>query len=342
MVNRIPEADALIGRRLPILDHGYVELVDYLGSDKRIADCARQSYGKCDEDHTANQDEALIKRMVKNGHSSPFEQVVLVFKLRMPILVARQWVRHRTARMNEISGRYTKLKHETFTPDISTFAMRSPNPNDIDETAIAEKLSFIEPSLELAEKMFEEYDKMADAGIPLEVARSFLPVGTYTEFYWQIDANNLMKFLSLRLEEHAMKEIQLYASLIFDLASLVIPYTMKWFVSERFNTVPFNAMELFTMADYISGVGLDADGESDMKKIMVKIIDSCKKFETRTQLGIGCGENPVIKAIQANPEKNIIIEYVVGDAVLRTTKVDAPEGNDGTVTVTLNEVESNR
>lgn len=240
-----------------ILPYGYVELVDHMGNDYSIAECARESYGMSEADLTPEGLEKLIKGMLKGGHSSPFEQVVFKFKMKMPIFVARQLVRHRMARMNEISARYTELKPEFFIPSKHSFDMRH-SAKDIDKVGEKyDELEFKTDMESVCEQSYELYKRAIDnseagIGLPKELARSILPIGTYTEFYWQIDGNNLMKILGLRLEEHAQREIYEYALAIYNLVKPIIPVTMKYFISEKFNTITLNSNEISTLLSMLS------------------------------------------------------------------------------------------
>ena len=216
------EADEILDKEFPILDHGFVRLVDYMGGDTRIAEAARVSYNS---KKTLRDDERLIDYLYCNGHTSPFEQVVLLFHIKMPLFVARQWVRHRTARMNEVSGRYSVMKEEFYTPvreDIK-------GQNQKDKQASAEKLSpEIATSIvsELAEgqkSSYTSYKSFIERGVSREMARINLPLSLYTEIYWQMDLHNLFHFLALRLSSHAQKEIREYAKAILSICKKVAP-----------------------------------------------------------------------------------------------------------------------
>ena len=216
------EADEILDKEFPILDHGFVRLVDYMGGDTRIAEAARVSYNS---KKTLRDDKRLIDYLYCNGHTSPFEQVVLLFHIKMPLFVARQWVRHRTARMNEVSGRYSVMKEEFYTPvreDIK-------GQNQKDKQASAERLSpEIATSIvsELAEgqkSSYTSYKSFIERGVSREMARINLPLSLYTEVYWQMDLHNLFHFLALRLSSHAQKEIRMYANAILSICKKVAP-----------------------------------------------------------------------------------------------------------------------
>ena len=216
------EADKILDKEIPILDHGFVRLVDYMGSDSRIAEAARVSYNS---KKTLRDDEKLIDYLYCNGHTSPFEQVVLLFHVKMPLFVARQWVRHRTARMNEVSGRYSVMKEEFYTPiteDIKGQDLKNKQasagrlPPEIADAIVSE----------LAEEQkssYTSYKSFIERGVSREMARINLPLSLYTEVYWQMDLHNLFHFLALRLSSHAQKEIREYANAILSICRKVAP-----------------------------------------------------------------------------------------------------------------------
>jgi len=216
------EADEILDKEIPILDHGFVRLVDYMGSDSRIAEAARVSYNS---KKTLRDDEKLIDYLYCNGHTSPFEQVVLLFHIKMPLFVARQWIRHRTARMNEVSGRYSIMKEEFYTPlkeDIKGQSLK-------DKQASANSLSpevascIIKELVEGQKSSYSSYKSFIERGLSREMARINLPLSLYTEVYWQMDLHNLFHFLALRLSSHAQKEIREYAKAILSICKKIAP-----------------------------------------------------------------------------------------------------------------------
>jgi len=206
-------------RMYPVLDKGFVAMVSSMGTEESIANIARISYNKHNEemkDHTK-----LIEHMYNNGHLSPFEQAVFTFHIKLPIFVARQLVRHRTARINEMSGRYVIV------PDFYV-------PSYLSDEA---RKRFIE----VQEKIFAEYLELMSMGVKRETARLVLPLSLYTELYWQIDLRNLLNFLRLRLDNHAQTEIRIYAKVIFDIISPILPTVTKLLSKEvdtTFDTSP--------------------------------------------------------------------------------------------------------
>lgn len=211
-----------------VLDHGFVRLIDTLGDDKRIVDAARVSYSS---GKTLREDAALIDYLMKNEHWSPFEQVVFVFHLKLPIFVFRQVVRHRTARLNEVSGRYSVLKEEFYVPKLDRIQAQdsvnrqgSSGPIDSDDQEVA--LQLIENA---SEEAFDYYHRLLKLGVARETARLVLPLNTYTEVYWQMDLRNLFNFLKLRLDGHAQWEAQEYARAIADIVKAKVPVAYRAF-----------------------------------------------------------------------------------------------------------------
>jgi thymidylate synthase (FAD) len=219
-----PEADALLDKEFPVLDRGFVRLVDYMGGDERVVAAARVSYGKGTK--SVREDQGLINYLMRNAHTSPFEQVVLTFHCKMPIFVARQWIRHRTARLNEISGRYSVMKDEFYLPTEETLRTQSTtNKQGRGEKMLsAESAKVILAELEAGQReAYRRYEAMLQQDLAREVARIGLPLSLYTEWYWQMDLHNLFHFLRLRLDAHAQWEIREYAKVLATLAKAVAP-----------------------------------------------------------------------------------------------------------------------
>lgn len=250
----VEEAEALLDRELPVLDKGFVRLVDYLGGDQRVVQAARVSYGAGTK--SVRQDRALIHYLLSHDHTSPFEQVQLTFHVKMPIFVARQWVRHRTARLNEISGRYSVMRDEFYLPEASTLRTQSkdnkqarsgePLPADVAE-AILRQME------EDQRTLYAHYEGMLAQGLAREVARCNLPLSLYTEWYWQIDLHNLFHFLRLRLDEHAQYEIRCYAQRMAECARAVAPMSWEAFEEHHLMAVRFGRAELEALGRVMAG-----------------------------------------------------------------------------------------
>jgi thymidylate synthase (FAD) len=220
----VPEAEAILDKEFPVLDRGFVRLVDYLGGDRRIVQAARVSYGEGTK--TIREDRLLIDYLMQHQHTSPFEQVILTFHAKMPIFVARQWVRHRTARINEISGRYSVMRNEFYLPsedDIRFQSKSNRQGRSIEEVPPDLRKKVLNLLVRGQESAYQVYDEMITANISRELARINLPLSLYTEWYWQIDLHNLFHFLKLRLDRHAQKEIRQYAEEMSKIAKAVAP-----------------------------------------------------------------------------------------------------------------------
>lgn len=249
----VEAAEKILDKEYKVLDKGFVRLVDYLGSDERIIQAARVSYG--DGTKTALQDEALIDYLMRQQHTSPFEQVVFTFHLKMPIFIARQWVRHRMARMNEISGRLSIMKEEFYVPDIKNI---DPQKKDKLERALdplePEEAEKIQKEFKREQKKaYEEYKDLIERGLAREIARINLPLSLYTEFYWQMDLNNLFRFLKLRLDIHAQLEMREYAKTILEIVKTVCPVATASFENVMLKSVTFNGEEINALRKVLAG-----------------------------------------------------------------------------------------
>lgn len=218
------------------LDHGFVHLKDCMPrvieeseetADYSIAEAARGSYKRGTK--TISDDKTLIRYLMRHKHTSPFEMVVFKFHCKMPIFVCRQWVRHRTASINELSGRYSEMPEEYYIPEINDFRNQS-----ITNTQGSEGYMLESEAKEMKEKMektyggvFNLYHDFLKGGLVREQSRTVLPLSTYTEWYWKIDLKNLLHFIDLRSDDHAQKEIQVYSDAILDLISPIVPWTIE-------------------------------------------------------------------------------------------------------------------
>lgn len=225
-----PAADALLDKEIRVLDKGFVRLVDYMGGDERIVQAARVSYGA--GTRTVREDRGLINYLLRNRHTSPFEQVALTFHLKMPIFVARQWLRHRTARLNEISGRYSVMRDEFYSPGLNEIRLQSrTNRQGSSEEAVdAELAARASTAFEQGQRSaYDSYEELLGADVARELARINLPVSLYTEMYWQIDLHNLFHFLRLRMDWHAQLEIRAYGDAMAEVVRAVAPIAYEAF-----------------------------------------------------------------------------------------------------------------
>lgn len=250
----VPEAEALLDQEIKVLDKGFVRLVDYLGGDLRIVQAARVSYGAGTKSY--RQDRGLIHYLLRNEHTSPFEQVILTFHCKMPIFVARQWVRHRTARLNEISGRYSIMKDEFYIPEPDQMRGQSSDnkqarsdealPDPVVEQMLAE--------MEADQKqIYAHYEAMIEGGLAREIARANLPLSMYTEWYWQIDLHNLFRFLHLRMDAHAQYEIRVFAEAMAQCAQAVAPMAYEAFEDHLVNSIRLSRDECIALSAMMNG-----------------------------------------------------------------------------------------
>ncbi|MEN6371633.1 MAG: FAD-dependent thymidylate synthase [Armatimonadota bacterium] len=242
----VQEAEEILDKEYKVLNHGFVRLVDYMGGDARIVQSARVSYGAGTK--TVRDDTRLINYLMRNDHSSPFEQVVFTFHIKMPIFVARQWVRHRTARMNEISGRYSVMTDECYLPERMPL-QRTDNKQGSSEESLAPDMSkeYLDLMEEDQKKVYEHYQSMIEKGVSREIARINLPLSLYTEVYWQMDLRNLFHFLKLRLDDHAQYEIRCYAEVIAEMVKKVAPIAWSAFEEYVLYAKTFSRSELEKM-----------------------------------------------------------------------------------------------
>ncbi|MBN1241827.1 MAG: FAD-dependent thymidylate synthase [Spirochaetales bacterium] len=258
----VPAAEEILDREYPVLDKGFVRLVDYLGGDERIAQAARVSYGA--GTRTVREDAALIDHLLRNEHTSPFEQVVLTFHVKLPVFVARQWIRHRTARVNEISGRYSIMKDEFYVPAPDDVALQSRDNKQgrTDEPVPPEAAHATIARMRDDQKAaYESYAALVESGLARELARINLPLSLYTEWYWQIDLHNLFRFLSLRLDPHAQREIRAYAAALLEVARKVAPTACASFERHVLGGTQFSAEEMRELRCRLEGGAATLSGK---------------------------------------------------------------------------------
>ena len=238
------------GYTLDIPPHGYVRYIDHLGTDMRIVEAARVSYGGASKGEEA--DKKLLEYLFKNRHTSPFEQCNITFNIKMPIFVMRQFVRHRTFRLNEWSGRYSELKDEFFQPEVwreqdTKNKQGSLPPRVKDSHEMAEWQDLCTKAMEEAySAAYDAYNSLLKYGVAKELARIVLPVGIYTEIYVNVDLHNLVHFWNLRLDPHAQKEIQDVAWAMLTIAEHLFPWTVTLFDKYKPRMVAEDHVRKFT------------------------------------------------------------------------------------------------
>lgn len=212
---------------ISVLDHGFVALVDTMGTDRTPAQTARTSFHNRKE-RTPEEDARLTDYLVRNRHTTPLEFVQLLFYMKMPIFVARQLVRHRTASINEISYRYVQAAREFYVPASDRMQKRAVNNKQGSSHEIVDDpLACSRLMVEICHKSFDAYGQLLGMGLAPELARSVLPCGTYTEWYWQCDLHNTLHMLKLRLDPHAQYEIRVYAQAMLDLIRPLYPTVIE-------------------------------------------------------------------------------------------------------------------
>lgn len=262
----VPALEELLYEPIKILDHGFVRLIDYMGDDEAIVQAARVSYGKGTKQ--ISQDRGLIRYLMRHWHTTPFEMCEIKFHVKLPMFVARQWIRHRTANVNEYSARYSILDKEFYIPAAENLAAQSQTNNqgrgEILEGAEAKRaLEILKMDSETAYKHYMELlnynDQEAKAldeskkGLARELARMTLPVNFYTQWYWKIDLNNLLHFLMLRADPHAQYEIRVYADAILKIVEKWVPFTYEAFMDYRMNAVNLSAQMAATIRKMVKG-----------------------------------------------------------------------------------------
>ena len=245
--------DKVLYKPFKVLDHGFIRVIDYMGDDSSIVQAARVSYGKGTK--KLNQDKNLINYLLSHSHTTPFEMNEIKFHIKLPIFVARQWIRHRTANVNEYSARYSILDNEFYVPKINDIKPQSKQNNqgragEIDKSLAKHYLTLIKENGKINFSSYKHLLNINDdgdildekrTGIARELARMVIPLNSYTQWYWKIDLHNLMHFLSLRFDEHAQYEIRVYAKVMLDLMKKWVPLTYDAFVKNRINSLTLSS-----------------------------------------------------------------------------------------------------
>jgi thymidylate synthase (FAD) len=250
----------LVGQALAVHNHGFVRLVDFMGDDAAIVQAARISYGA--GTRTRRSDRLLIRYLMRHRHTTPFEMVELKFHIKAPIFVARQWLRHRSASINEISGRYSELPEEFYLPAAEAIRPQSTSNR---QGRSDERWTEAEANAALAEwqagqeQAYTLYRRHLDQGMSRELARIGLPTALYTEWYWKINLHNCFHFLSLRLDAHAQEEIRAYAEQVARCAGAVAPVAYEAFEEYVLGAVTFSRSEMQLVRKLLRHEALAAD-----------------------------------------------------------------------------------
>ena len=248
-----PELEKILYEALPVLDHGFVRVIDYMGDDSSIVQSARVSYGKGTKQ--VSTDEGLIKYLMRHWHSTPFEMCEIKYHVKLPIFIARQWIRHRTANVNEYSARYSILDKEFYIPAKEQLSAQSKVNRQgrgelITGNQADEVLTILKDD---ATRAYDNYEKMLNqrydgttidenkSGLARELARMNLTLNSYTQWYWKTDLLNLLNFLFLRADSHAQYEIRVYAEAMLDTVKKWVPITHSAFLDYRVGAVHVSA-----------------------------------------------------------------------------------------------------
>jgi thymidylate synthase (FAD) len=266
-----PELEEILYKSFPVLDHGFIRVVDYMGDDAAIVQAARVSYGKGTKKKSA--DKGLIHYLMRHRHTTPFEMCEIKFHVKLPIFVARQWIRHRTASINEYSARYSILDKEFYIPATDNLAAQSTlNKQGRDallEGEEAERALFL--LKRDAEQTYQSYEELLNCteagetidtnkkGLARELARMNLNLNYYTQWYWKVNLHNLMHFLSLRADHHAQYEIRVYANIMLEILKKWVPHSYEAFMEYRYHGGHFSAKALKAIRMMIAGEHVDPE-----------------------------------------------------------------------------------
>ena len=273
-----PELEEILYNPIEVLDHGFIRVIDYMGDDSSIVQSARVSYGKGTK--KISNDKGLIKYLMRHRHSTPFEMCEIKFHIKLPIFIARQWIRHRTANVNEYSARYSILDKEFYIPSAENLAAQSAVNNQGRGDALTddEASNVIQILKKDAEQTYSNYETLLNessegniideskSGIARELARMNLTLNTYTQWYWKIDLNNLLHFLALRADDHAQYEIRVYADAMLDIVRKWVPLTYEAFEDYRIGGTELSAKEVNLMRKLLKGEKVSFEEEGLSKR----------------------------------------------------------------------------
>ena len=281
-----PELEKILYEALPVLDHGFVRVVDYMGDDTSIVQSARVSYGKGTK--KVSTDEGLIKYLMRHWHSTPFEMCEIKYHVKLPIFIARQWIRHRTANVNEYSARYSILDKEFYIPAKDQLSAQSTsNRHGRGDLITGDQADEVLKILkEDATRTYSNYEKMLNerydgstideskAGLARELARMNLTLNSYTQWYWKTDLLNLLNFLFLRADSHAQYEIRVYAEIMLDTVKKWVPITHAAFLDYRVGAVHVSAKGKIVIQKMINGEKINHETSNLSKREWNELMNS--------------------------------------------------------------------
>ena len=281
-----PELEKVLYEAMPVLDHGFVRVVDYMGDDTSIVQSARVSYGKGTK--KVSTDSGLIKYLMRHRHSTPFEMCEIKYHIKLPIFIARQWIRHRTANVNEYSARYSIMDKEFYVPERENLAAQSTNNRQGRGELINGKQAdnILKILKEDAERNYQHYEEMLNEkydgsiiddkkqGLARELARMNLTLNSYTQWYWKTDLLNLLNFLALRADSHAQFEIREYADVMLNTVKKWVPTTYDAFVDYRVGGMELSAKGKIVIQKMIKGEKCDIESSGLSKREWNELMDS--------------------------------------------------------------------
>ena len=281
-----PELEKVLYEAMPVLDHGFVRVVDYMGDDTSIVQSARVSYGKGTK--KVSTDSGLIKYLMRHRHSTPFEMCEIKYHIKLPIFIARQWIRHRTANVNEYSARYSIMDKEFYVPERENLAAQSTNNRQGRGDLINGKQAdnILKILKEDAERNYQHYEEMLNEkydgsiiddnkqGLARELARMNLTLNSYTQWYWKTDLLNLLNFLALRADSHAQFEIREYASVMLNTVKKWVPTTYDAFIDYRVGGMELSAKGKIVIQKMIKGEKCDIESSGLSKREWNELMDS--------------------------------------------------------------------
>ncbi len=270
----VPALEALLYQAIPVLDHGFVRVVDYMGDDGAVVQAARVSYGR--GTRRVSEDAGLIRYLMRHRHSTPFEMCEIKYHVKLPIFVARQWIRHRTANVNEYSARYSILDREFYLPAPEHLAAQSSSNRQGRGELLEgpEAAAVLDMLREDATRTYDHYAFMLNEdeadptrrGLARELARMNLTLNTYTQWYWKTDLHNLLGFLSLRADAHAQYEIRAYAEAMLETVQAWVPATFEAFREYRLGAATLSATMLAVVRRMLAGEAVEQPGSCLSKR----------------------------------------------------------------------------
>ncbi len=267
----------------PVLDHGLVRVIDYMGDDDAIVQAARVSYGAGTK--KAQDDNSLIRYLMRHWHSTPFEMCEIKFHVKLPVFVARQWIRHRTANVNEYSARYSILDKEFYIPDPENLAAQSKVNNQgrgaVLEAEEAQKV--LEILRNDSDRSYTNYEHLLSSdnkpGLARELARMNLPTNIYTQWYWKTDLHNLFNFLRLRADKHAQYEIRVYAEIISDIVQKWVPKAYQAFLDYQMNSIHLSKQAVDCLKKKIKGHNISFENSGMSKREWNEFLECFPELE---------------------------------------------------------------